>query len=185
MTALIVLFLGPSWGWTFSTALSPQDAALHYVLNAGCAVLLTAVLAALYEGPVVAHMTRMSRRLSDANDALRAELAERHRAQVRAERASRAKDSILANMSHEFRTPLTAILGYTDLLKDEVADEHRPFVASVERGGERLLRTLDGVLELSWIETGSGAPPLQPIDLTRITSEVRDGVGGRRGRARG
>ena len=108
------LFAAPAAGVAFPSSLSPADAALHYVLNAVCAVGLTAVLAALYEGPMARHLHRLRDQLAEANAGLRTELAERCRAQAQADSASRAKDALLSNLSHEFRTPLTSILGFTD-----------------------------------------------------------------------
>ncbi len=156
-------------GWAFSTALTPEKSALHYVLNFVCAVALTGVLAALYEGPMVRHLGAVSDQLEEANDALRSELAERRQAQARAEAASQAKDALLSNMSHEFRTPLTAILGFTDMLVAEVDADQRPFLQAIDRGAQRLLGTLDGVLELSWIASSTDLPcePVAMGDLAR------------------
>jgi signal transduction histidine kinase len=72
-----------------------------------------------------------------------------------AEEASQLKSAILANMKHEVRTPLTSILSFAGILKKQVADQNERYVELVLRGGERLQETLDSVLRLSELETGS------------------------------
>lgn len=140
-----------------------------------------ALLASLYEGPMVRHFSHLSSRLRVANEDLRHELAERERAQAAAERdraraeaASAAKDALLANMSHEFRTPLTAILGFADLLEDEADAEQRAGLAAIGRGAHRLMGTLDGVLELAWLE--SRAAELDPVSRD-VVAPVAAAVG--------
>ena len=146
----------------------------------GCALVVTG-LAVLYEGPVVRHFRHLSRRLADVNGDLRAELAERERAQAAAERdraraeaASRAKDVLLANVSHEFRTPLTAILGFVDLLAEEVPPELQPYLGSIDRGAHRLLATLDAVLGLAWVESGCEGIGDGPCDVREPVAAVLD-----------
>lgn len=163
-------------GVTFSRALSPADAEMHFVLNFISAAFLTAVLAALYEGPMRQHSRELSMQLAAANEGLRAELAERARAQAAAEAGNRAKDALLSNMSHEFRTPLTAILGFTDVLLDEVEDTHRPFLQSVDRGAKRLLSTLNGVLELAWVESSEATLRRVPVDLVPLVQQAASAV---------
>lgn len=73
-----------------------------------------------------------------------------------AEEASRAKSHFLANMSHEIRTPLASILGYSELLTDEVltADEQLSFAQKIRRNGVLLAQIIDDILDLSKIEAG-------------------------------
>ena len=82
-----------------------------------------------------------------------------------AEAAARLKSSLLANMSHEIRTPLTAVLGYAEILADEVAPELRGTVDVITRGAQRLLETLNGVLDLAQIESGEIHVAAEPVDL--------------------
>ena len=82
-----------------------------------------------------------------------------------AEAAARLKSSLLANMSHEIRTPLTAVLGYAEILADEVAPELRGTVDVITRGAQRLLATLNAVLDLAQIESGKVCVAVEPVDL--------------------
>ena len=159
-------------GHAFAVSLSASDANLHYVINLLCGVLFIGALAALYEESIVQHFRDLSGRLREANTDLRHELAERQRAQAAAEAASRAKDTLLANMSHEFRTPLTSILGYTEILAEEAEPDFQMMLDSIARGGRRLLNTLNGVLDLAWVESSGQGFALVPTDAHAIVSEV-------------
>jgi len=66
-----------------------------------------------------------------------------------AERVSELKEAFLANISHEFRTPLTGILGFAQLLQEDVDPEQREFVDIVLRNGRRLMATLNSMVDLS------------------------------------
>lgn len=83
-----------------------------------------------------------------------------------AEQMNRLKSSFLANMSHEVRTPITAILGFTDMLAEEVSQAQQQFVEIIQNSGQRLLRTIDAVLYLAQLE--SGALTLQPDELDAV-----------------
>ncbi len=96
-------------------------------------------------------------------------------ARVKAERMGRHQASFLANMSHEIRTPLTAILGFAEVLADEVPDDLREFAVSVRSGGERLLGTINAVLDLAQIEAGRMDPSPRPTDVgALLAAAVRD-----------
>ncbi|MCH8961124.1 MAG: response regulator [Bacteroidetes bacterium] len=74
-------------------------------------------------------------------------------AKERAEASDRVKSAILSNMSHEFRTPLSAILGFTELVSKEVGEEHQEFLGYIDQSGKRLMRTLNAVLDLATLES--------------------------------
>lgn len=101
---------------------------------------------------------------------------ELERAKERAEAASIAKSNFLANISHEFRTPMTAILGYADLLESPGASDLTPAecVASIKNSGQHLLAMLNDILDLSKVEAGQLALVNTPCDISRICSEVVD-----------
>lgn len=74
-------------------------------------------------------------------------------AKEKAEEMNRLKSSFLANMSHELRTPLVGILGYAEILSDEIKEgEQLKMVKDIAHSGKRLLETLNSILDLSRIE---------------------------------
>ena len=74
------------------------------------------------------------------------------------ESASTAKSQFLANMSHEFRTPLNAIIGFTEVLQDQIPGplnaDQLEYLGDIHDGGQLLLRLINDVLDLSKIEAG-------------------------------
>jgi PAS domain S-box-containing protein len=92
------------------------------------------------------------------------------------EEASRLKSDFLATMSHELRTPLNVILGYNELLLDEVFGALTPEqTASLDRVGtsaRELLELISATLDISRIETGRAALNLQEIDLAALLHEI-------------
>ena len=94
----------------------------------------------------------------------------------RAEEAARLKSAILNNMSHEFRTPMTGILGYADILIDEVDEAYSEFAQTIHDYGERLMNTLDAVLELARLEAAATEPQKASIDVTDLARSVVRGA---------
>src|SRR5205807_3874754 len=95
----------------------------------------------------------------------------------RAKEADRLKSSFLANMSHEIRTPLHVILGYTDVIAEEL-DENTDgdlvqHLSAIRRGGNRLLDTIQGILDFSKIESGAfeaHPTPIEPATMLQSTA---------------
>jgi len=92
-----------------------------------------------------------------------------------AETAARAKDEFLATVSHEFRTPLHAILGYLEIL-DSATEGADPMVAdSIERmrvNGVRLKNLLEELLTFAELRAGYGRVVAEPISLTGMFEEL-------------
>ncbi len=90
--------------------------------------------------------------------------------------ASRAKASFLSAMSHEFRTPLNAIIGYSDLLAEAsqqpLGPEDKRQVQAISAAGWQLLQLVEGVIELSRIEQGEVAQTPQPIDVLPVLRQA-------------
>lgn len=92
-----------------------------------------------------------------------------------AENASLVKSQFLANTSHDIRTALSATLGYTDLLHDEVAAGSRAakWVTVMRRNGQHLLQLLDDILDLSKIEAQRMTIESVDCDLIELLDDVR------------
>ena len=91
-----------------------------------------------------------------------------------AEEASRLKSAMLANMSHEVRTPLTSIIGFAEMLRDESSGVQQRFASLILQGGRRLLTTLDSVLHLSKLEAGTETLQVEPVDLGTLAQDIVD-----------
>ncbi len=85
----------------------------------------------------------------------------------RAEEMNRVKSYFLSNMSHELRTPLISILGFAELLRQELENnEQLEFVNYILEGGQRLNNTLTSILELTKLETSESFLALKPCNLS-------------------
>jgi signal transduction histidine kinase/CheY-like chemotaxis protein len=95
------------------------------------------------------------------------------RLQVEAELANRAKTEFLATMSHEIRTPLNGVLGIVQIMeRSELAPEQREQLAVIANSGQTLLSVLNGVLDLSKIESGQLELETHPFDLAELMALV-------------
>lgn len=117
----------------------------------------------------------------DAQAQLEAEVSLRTReleaARRRAEEASAAKSQFLAQLGHEFRTPLHGVLGYAALMAEEkrsVPDQRR--LAAIRRSGNHLLTLIDELLEFSRLEAGRAALYVHPVNLPAFLQAVIDEV---------
>ncbi len=92
------------------------------------------------------------------------------------ETASRARDAILAHISHEFRTPLSAQLASIELLRDGLEQmttaDVRAMLATAERSALRLVHLIDNLLESVRIETGLATPLDQEVELEVVLAEA-------------
>ncbi|MEI7484973.1 MAG: ATP-binding protein [Ignavibacteriota bacterium] len=87
----------------------------------------------------------------------------------RSEEASRMKTALLANMSHEFRTPMSAILGFSDILREELSNsDHLSMIKDIHSSAKRLLNTLNSILELSHLESADFKPNPACINVSSV-----------------
>lgn len=86
-------------------------------------------------------------------------------AKDRAEASERIKSTILDNISHEFRTPITVILGNLDIVAEEAPASMGPFIADIKLNSSRLLRTLDALLRFSEIQSRALELQVHEFDL--------------------
>jgi signal transduction histidine kinase len=97
------------------------------------------------------------------------------------EAVRRARDSVLANISHEFRTPLAAQLASIELLMEGLSalepEQQRELVRSLERGTLRLTRLIDNLLESVRIESGQLSIRHQSVALAEVAEDAEALVG--------
>jgi PAS domain S-box-containing protein len=100
---------------------------------------------------------------------------ERQRAETLAE-LDRAKTAFFSNVSHEFRTPLTLMLGPLEEVQKEASErlspERQELLVTVHRNGLRLLKLVNTLLDFSRIEAGRVQASYEPTDLARFTTEI-------------
>ncbi|MFN8606679.1 MAG: ATP-binding protein [Vulcanimicrobiota bacterium] len=129
------------------------------------ALLILTFLYEKFESQIIRRLQRNNRELAAARDQALA--------------ASQAKTSFLANMSHEFRTPLNAIIGYSDMLLEEedlLAENQQRDLARIRESGTHLLKLVNGLLDLSKVEAGKMELEITPVQLDQLVREVEDTV---------
>ena len=92
-----------------------------------------------------------------------------------AELSSRAKSNFLSNMSHDIRTPMNAIVGYTALAKKERDPEKvADYMNKIDASSHHLLALINDVLDMGRVESGKMELELAPANLVKNLDEVRD-----------
>ncbi len=95
-------------------------------------------------------------------------------AKRQAEEANRAKSAFLASISHEFRTPLNAIIGLSDLLgKTKLDSEQEEMSETIGKSGHQLLALINSILDFSRAESGRITVKAADFDLVSMLSEIR------------
>ena len=90
-----------------------------------------------------------------------------------AQNANRAKTTFLNNMSHDIRTPMNAIIGFTNIaMKQEPKPEVRGCLEKISESSEHLLTLINDVLDISRIESGKIKFAPVPVDITAVADTV-------------
>ena len=100
-----------------------------------------------------------------------------HDTMQRLERASRAKSDFLARMSHDFRTPLNAILGFSELIRDEIMgpvgnQAYADYAGDIHASGSHLLDLVNDVLDLAKIEAGQYRLTTALVDVRAAVADA-------------
>lgn len=97
-------------------------------------------------------------------------------AKIAAEEANKAKTHFVANMSHEMRTPLSAILGFAEVIRLSVPNDKELMenILPIQRNGELLLKIVDEVLDLAKVESGQLGVDPADLDLKSLLSDILD-----------
>jgi len=128
-------------------------------------------------GDLAERMNQMSRELHSLYEDQRAAAQELQMLNARLTEASKAKSEFLANMSHELRTPMNAILGFIEMLLDDIYGEIPPHLREplidVQANGKHLLNLINDVLDLSKIEAGRMELVLGEYSVQDVVETVR------------
>ncbi|RKH63528.1 PAS domain-containing sensor histidine kinase [Corallococcus aberystwythensis] len=163
----------------------PMEAMANKVLGDGGE--LTGIVTVFHDRTEVLERARLLERVKEVSSELEArvqsataELAEQNeklrRQAIQLEQASAAKSQFLANMSHEFRTPLNAILGYTNMLLQGVSGEMTPpqrrNLTRIDSNGRHLLEVINEILDITRIEAGRMPLHLSDFGIPELLQEV-------------
>jgi PAS domain S-box-containing protein len=95
---------------------------------------------------------------------------------VDAERANQAKSEFLATMSHEFRTPLNAILGFSEMLRSQYfgplgADNYQIYANDIHTSGEHMMELVNDMLDIAAIEAGKRPMVNETVDVSKVVED--------------
>lgn len=95
-------------------------------------------------------------------------------AKERAEESDRLKTAFLQNISHEIRTPMNGILGFIELLQepDVSGDEQKEYIKIIEKSGNRMLSTINDIINVSKIEAGIVSLQLSEFDIRKTVTDI-------------
>lgn len=103
-----------------------------------------------------------------AADALKLQDQQRH-----AKHANEMKSEFLANMSHEIRTPMNGIIGMVEMLAEtKLSAEQQEYVDNIKVSNEHLLAIINGILDLSKVESGKMTIDSIPMNISSLCNEV-------------
>jgi signal transduction histidine kinase len=143
------------------------------ILSVACATIYTAMMAIYYASVVTSQSQleqEVQRHLTTA--------VKLRQAKEEAERANRAKSVFLAKMSHQLRTPLNAVIGYSEILLEDdelgTSGEHISDLKRINSAGKHLLALVTNVLDLSNIDPQNVDLLLEAFELQPFVAEVAD-----------
>lgn len=92
--------------------------------------------------------------------------------------SAKVRQDFTANVSHELKTPLTAISGYAELIENHMVDEEQQirFVHEIRKNAERLLSLINDIIRLSELDRSEKHPAFESLDLYDVVSEGMDAL---------
>lgn len=110
-----------------------------------------------------------------AKSTLEETVEELEKSRIEAEKANIAKTEFIAHMSHEFRTPMNAVIGFTDLLSKKVENQvFSSYLSLIKNASHTLLMLINDILDLSKIEADKLDIYKQNVDLRGMLKEISD-----------
>lgn len=118
------------------------------------------------------HIEQATRDLRETLETVEVQNVELSIARKEALEASRAKSEFLANTSHEVRTPINGIIGFTGLLlKTGLNTQQQEYLRTIQKSSQGLLTTINAILDVSRIETGQLVLDYSPLHLRDVVEE--------------
>jgi len=103
-------------------------------------------------------------------------IEELRKAKEHAEKAAQLKSDFLSQMSHEIRSPMNVILGSIDILRDEIENPEGVDLSStftaIENSGQRIVRTLNMILNMAELQSGNFVPHIRTVDLKPVLKKL-------------
>jgi len=103
-------------------------------------------------------------------------IEELRKAKEHAEKAAQLKSDFLSQMSHEIRSPMNVILGSIDILRDEIENPEGVDLSStftaIENSGQRIVRTLNMILNMAELQSGNFVPIIRTVDLKPVLKKL-------------
>jgi signal transduction histidine kinase len=125
---------------------------------------------------LTSELARANDELTRTNEELRREVDRRTQAEQAATKANQAKSDFLSFVSHEMRSPLNSIIGFSDLLVADLDNEESPEALGdlrrINRSGKYLLDLINNLLDLSKIEAGKMELHLERFDLSSLAEDI-------------
>lgn len=160
--ALFALQLYTALMWLGKLLIRKKDIAeVHHTLIIAGGILMVIIFTGL---TVMLYIQNLVRKMHEA--------AEREK--IRDTESSLARSQFLFNMSHDIRTPMNAIIGYTTLALKEPACMLREYLVKIDRSSKQLLDLINNVLEMSQLDNGELKLELNPMDLVLVFEEMAD-----------
>ena len=173
---LLALLLGFIISWSFILPVQTAHGFLSEVAKGNFAATINVPNRDEF-GALADRMNHMSQELQRLYESQRRASQELQQLNEQLQQASKAKSNFLANMSHELRTPMNAILGFVEMILDEIYGEvpgHlREPLTDVQTNGKHLLRLINDVLDLSKIEAGRMELVLAEYSVQDVVETVR------------
>ncbi len=111
-------------------------------------------------------------KLREANRQLDAKIAELSERNIELFKANKIKSEFLANISHEFRTPLNSIMGFAQILREKPAllkkDKGKKYAENIISGGQRLLNMINDLLDLAKTEAGRIKLHIEQVPISEL-----------------
>ncbi len=164
-------------GWSYFILMS--GATLYEYMQFGLSLQTYAqtfsALTAFFVGEI-----EIRQKLLQTQESLEQKNEELREEEKKAEAANVAKSNFLFNMSHDIRTPMNAIIGYTQLVKKELTQNEKPdkkkildYEEKIEHSGNLLLSIINNVLDMARIESGKAELNEEYVDTAKVFAELQ------------